>query len=145
MSRAYHLHYCTGMEIRIFCCQRFCDLLLKSTFEQIFNVMQLILVNIKWKYLIQKFHDICLSYYFKAIWSVKINVKSLKNILIVNHNFVVTIGLPYCYLPFKVIFRTNYFHEILWPTWHAKKTKVTTTTSERQSSYNQNNYYFNEV
>ena len=39
------------------------------------------------------------------------NVKSLKNILIVNHNFVVTIGLPYCYLPFKVIFRTNYFHE----------------------------------
>jgi hypothetical protein len=50
---------------------------------------------------------------FKAIWSVKMNVKSLKNILIVNHNFVVTIGLPYCYLPFKVIFRTNYFHEIL--------------------------------
>jgi hypothetical protein len=37
---------------------------------------------------------------FKAIWSVKMNVKSLKNILIVNHNFVVTIGLPYCYLPF---------------------------------------------
>jgi hypothetical protein len=34
----------------------------------IFNVMQLILVkikwHIKWKYLIQKFHDICLSYYF---------------------------------------------------------------------------------
>jgi hypothetical protein len=55
---------------------------------------------------------------FKAIWSVKMNVKSLKNILIVNHNFVVTIGLPYCYLPFKVIFRTNYFHEILWPTSH---------------------------
>jgi len=31
--------------------------------------MQLILVkikwHIKWKYLIQKFHDICLSYYFK--------------------------------------------------------------------------------
>jgi hypothetical protein len=26
--------------------------------------MQLILVKIKWKYLIQKFHDICLSYYF---------------------------------------------------------------------------------
>jgi hypothetical protein len=35
-------------------------LLLKSAFEQIFNVMQLILVkikwHIKWKYLIQKFH-----------------------------------------------------------------------------------------
>ena len=28
--------------------------------------MQLILVKIKWKYLIQKFHDICLSYYFKT-------------------------------------------------------------------------------
>ena len=56
---------------RIICCQIFCDLLLKSPFERIFNVMQLILVkikwHIKWKYLpvIQKFHDICLSYYFK--------------------------------------------------------------------------------
>jgi hypothetical protein len=44
-------------------------LLLKSAFERIFNVMQLILVkikwHIKWKYLIQKFHDICLSYYYK--------------------------------------------------------------------------------
>jgi hypothetical protein len=44
------------------------NLLLKSAFEQIFNVMQLIIVkikwHIKWKYLIQKFHDICLSYYF---------------------------------------------------------------------------------
>ena len=64
----YHLHYCTGKHI-IICCQIFCDLLLKSAFERIFNIMQLILVkikwNIKWKYLIQKFHDICLSYYFK--------------------------------------------------------------------------------
>jgi hypothetical protein len=45
------------------------NLLLKSAFEWIFNVMQLILVkikwHIKWKYLIQKFHNICLSYYFK--------------------------------------------------------------------------------
>jgi hypothetical protein len=41
-------------------------LLLKSAFEWIFNVMQLILVKIKWKYLIQKFHDICLSYYFNT-------------------------------------------------------------------------------
>jgi hypothetical protein len=40
-------------------------LLLKSAFERIFNVMQLILVKIKWKYLIKKFHNICLSYYFK--------------------------------------------------------------------------------
>ena len=70
-------------------------------------------------------------------------MKSLKNI--VNHNFVVTIGLPYCYLPFKVIFRTNYFHEIVWPTSHVllivcTKTKLTTTTNERQSSFNQNNF-----
>jgi hypothetical protein len=60
-------------EDRIICCQIFCDLLLKSAFERIFNVMQLILVkikwHIKWKYLIQKFHDICLSYYFK--WNQK--------------------------------------------------------------------------
>jgi hypothetical protein len=47
---------------RIICCQIFCDLLLKSAFELNFNVMQLILVKIKWKYLIQKFPDICLSY-----------------------------------------------------------------------------------
>jgi hypothetical protein len=60
----------TLRENRIICCQIFCDLLLKSAFERIFNVMQLILVkikwHIKWKYLIQKFHDICLSYDFKV-------------------------------------------------------------------------------
>ena len=55
----------TVLENRIICCQIFCVLLLKSAFEWIFNVMQLILVTIKWKYLIKKFHDICLSYYFK--------------------------------------------------------------------------------
>jgi hypothetical protein len=38
-----HLHYCTGTQN---CCQIFCDLLLKSAFERIFNVMQLILVKI---------------------------------------------------------------------------------------------------
>jgi hypothetical protein len=56
-------------ENRIIWSQIVCDLLLKSAFEWIFNVMQLILVkikwHIKWKYLIKKFHDICLSYYFK--------------------------------------------------------------------------------
>jgi hypothetical protein len=40
--------------------------------------MQLILVkikwHIKWKYLIQKFHDICLSYYFK-IDKIKTNIQ----------------------------------------------------------------------
>jgi hypothetical protein len=64
-----HIICITVQENRIICCQIFCDLLLKSVFERIFNVMQLILVtikwHIKWKYLIQKFHDICLSYYFK--------------------------------------------------------------------------------
>ena len=66
-----HIICITVRKNRIICCQIFCDLLLKSAFELIFNVMQLILVkikwHIKWKYLpvIQKFHDICLSYYFK--------------------------------------------------------------------------------
>jgi hypothetical protein len=44
-------------------------IILKSAFERIVNVMQLILVQIKWHikctYLIQKCHDIGLSYYFK--------------------------------------------------------------------------------
>jgi hypothetical protein len=66
-----HIICITVLEHRIICCQIFCDLLLKSAFEWIFNVMQLILVkikwHIKWKYLIKKFHDICLSYYFKGI------------------------------------------------------------------------------
>jgi hypothetical protein len=35
------------LENRIICCQIFCDLLLKSDFERIFDVMQLILVKIK--------------------------------------------------------------------------------------------------
>jgi hypothetical protein len=74
-----HIIYITVLENRIICCQIFCDLLLKSAFERNFNVMQLILVKIKWhinkwKYLIQKFHDICLSYYFKKkIFSEKWN------------------------------------------------------------------------
>jgi hypothetical protein len=61
----------TVRENRIFCCQIFCDLLFKSAFERIFNVMQLILVKIKWKYLIKKFHDICLLYYFNIQRSKK--------------------------------------------------------------------------
>ena len=64
-----HIICITVRENRIICCQIYCELLLKSAFERIFNVMQLILVkikwHIKWKYLIQKFHDICPSYYFK--------------------------------------------------------------------------------
>ena len=54
-----HILCITVRDNRIICCQIFCDLLLKSALEQIFNVMQLILVkikwHIKWKYLIQKF------------------------------------------------------------------------------------------
>ena len=51
-------------------------MLLKSAFERNFYVMQLTLVKIKWqikwKYIIQKFHDICHSYYFKGTLSAKI-------------------------------------------------------------------------
>ena len=58
-----HIICITVLENRIICCQIFCDLLLNSAFGWIFNVIQLILVKIKWhiewKYLIQKFHDIC--------------------------------------------------------------------------------------
>ena len=42
-----HIICITVLENRIICCQIFCDLLLKSAFERIFNVMQLILVKIK--------------------------------------------------------------------------------------------------
>ena len=67
-----HIICITVRENRMICCQIFCDLLLKSAFERIFNVVELILVkikwHIKWKYLIQKFYDICLSYYFKVNW-----------------------------------------------------------------------------
>jgi hypothetical protein len=69
-----HIICITVWENRIICSQIFCDLLLKSAFERIFNVMQLILVkikwHIKWKYLIQKFRDICLSYnyIFMGYW-----------------------------------------------------------------------------
>ena len=69
-----HILCITVRDIIIICCQIFCDFLLKSAFERIFNVMQLILFkikwHIKWKYLIQKFHDICLSYYFNCVPTV---------------------------------------------------------------------------
>ena len=69
-----HILCITVRDNTIICCQIFCDFLLKSGFERIFSVMQLILVKIKWhirwKYLIQKFHDICLSYYLNCIPTV---------------------------------------------------------------------------
>jgi hypothetical protein len=43
-----HVHWAVDEKnVVIICCQIFCDLLLKSAFEWIFNVMQLILVKIK--------------------------------------------------------------------------------------------------
>ena len=42
-----HIICITVLDNRIICCQIFCDLLLKSAFEWIVNVMQLILVKIK--------------------------------------------------------------------------------------------------
>jgi hypothetical protein len=42
-----HILCITVWEKRSICCQIFFDLLLKSAFERIFNVMQLILVKIK--------------------------------------------------------------------------------------------------
>ena len=66
-----HIICITVRENRIIWCQIFCDLLFKSAFERIFNVMQLILVkikwHIKWKYLIKTFHDISLSNYFNFL------------------------------------------------------------------------------
>ena len=44
-----HAHIICPREDRIICCQIFCDLRLKSAFERIYNVMQLILVKIKWQ------------------------------------------------------------------------------------------------
>ena len=42
-----HIICITVRKNRIICSQIFCDLLLKSAFERIFNIMQLILVKIK--------------------------------------------------------------------------------------------------
>ena len=71
-----HILCITVREKRIICCQIFCDLLLGSAFERIFNIMQLILIkikwHIKWKYLIQKLHDIRLSYYFRYLQIINI-------------------------------------------------------------------------
>jgi hypothetical protein len=95
-----HIICITVLEHRIICCQIFCDLLLKSAFERIFNVMQLILVkikwHIKWKYLIKKFHDIGLSYYF--------NISAIGCIIL---NFVgLWLGL-WCLTTLSIIFQVT--------------------------------------
>ena len=59
-----HIICITVQDNRIICCQIFCDLLLKSAFERILVKIKW---HIKWKYLIKKFHDICLSYYFNKL------------------------------------------------------------------------------
>jgi hypothetical protein len=41
-----HIICITVVHNRIICCQIFCDLLINSAFERIFNVMQLILVKL---------------------------------------------------------------------------------------------------
>ena len=41
-----HIICITVVHNRIICCQIFCDLLINSVFERIFNVMQLILVKL---------------------------------------------------------------------------------------------------
>ena len=79
-----HIICITVLEHKIIPCKIFCDLLLKSAFERIFNAMQVILVrikwHIKWKYLIKKFHDICLSYYFK--WHAASNTSILASYIV---------------------------------------------------------------
>ena len=93
-----HIICITVLEHRIIGCQIFCYLLLKSAFEWIFNVMQLILVkikwHIKWKYLNQQFHDICLSYYFKcSIFFFYIWISSVIKIRILSQQFSLRLNL----------------------------------------------------
>ena len=90
-SCPYHLHYCTGKQNYLL--SNILWFTLKICFWA--NVTQLILVkikwHIKWKYLIQKFHDIYLSYYFN-IYTVSssshMKLLSEKILTIFNrHNF----------------------------------------------------------
>ena len=112
-----------------------------------------IIQNMNWSTILNKEIGMCTISFIASRYHLKQydQLKWMwKNILIVNNNFVFTIGLPYCYLPFKVIFRTNYFHEIVWPTSHVlliymhknKGHNYYYSTSERQSSYNRNNFIF---
>jgi hypothetical protein len=112
-----HIICITVRENRIICCQIFCDLLLKSAFERILNVMQLILVkikwHIKWKYLIQKFHDICLSYYFKYQyfhlnqWEVEMFILLLLFFLI--HSFTVNKEMSFIFTNIAFVVKQSMF------------------------------------
>ena len=55
-----HILCITVQENWIIYCQIFCDLLLISAFAQIFNVMQLILVKIKWQ----------IKFFLKQVWPI---------------------------------------------------------------------------
>jgi hypothetical protein len=87
-----HIICITVRENGIIYCQIFCDLLLKSALERIFNGMQLILVkikwHIKWKYLIQIFHDICLSYYFKYLLNMFCYAKQVYEYCVCESTFI---------------------------------------------------------
>ena len=67
-----HIICITVLENIIICCQIFCDLLLKSAFERIFNVMQLILVKIKWH----------IKWKYSAIFAFHITLNTCQRILI---------------------------------------------------------------
>ena len=116
-----HIICITVRENKIICCQIFCDLLLKSAFERIFNVMQLNLVkikwHIKWKYVIKKFHDICLSYYFTYIkyhevTLIRLNYHSNAYDLNMWHMHITCTTTQYscsswCAMPFSICAREN--------------------------------------
>jgi hypothetical protein len=130
-----HIIYITVRENRILCCQIFCELLLKSAFERIFNVMQLILVkikwHIKWKYLIQKFHDICLSYYFnKKRYFLRTETREKINrqytYIVENIKFIYT-SFDEFFLPVSQRVEMNYIFSdnirILYLLWYVKSPK----------------------
>ena len=89
-SRAYSVHYCTGQQNYLL--SNILRFALKICFWVDFYVMQLISVkikwHIKWKYLIQIFHDICLSYYFKYLLNMFCYVKQVYEYCVCESTFI---------------------------------------------------------
>jgi hypothetical protein len=85
-----HILCITVRDNIIICCQIFCDLLLKSAFERIFNVMQLILVkikwHIKWKYLIQN----------SSIFAFHVTLNSMDDSFDINGASYIVLALEVC-------------------------------------------------
>jgi hypothetical protein len=85
-----HVHIiCINVrENRIICCQIFCNLLLKSAFERIFNVMQLILVknkwHIKWKYLSVYHIRIIAKKNWFTTWNTDSSIIIVRNVCVLN-------------------------------------------------------------